>query len=43
MIDLVRQLKIKYGLKIVVISNEARELNAHRIRKFKLIENKKDF
>ncbi|MCE5318242.1 MAG: HAD family phosphatase [Parachlamydia sp.] len=38
MIDLVRQLKIKYGLKIVVVSNEARELNAHRIRKFKLDE-----
>jgi len=36
MIDLVRLLKIKYGLKIVVVSNEARELNAHRIRKFKL-------
>ncbi len=38
MIDLVRRLKIKYGLKIVVVSNEARELNAHRIRKFKLDE-----
>jgi putative hydrolase of the HAD superfamily len=38
MIDLVRWLKIKYGLKIVVVSNEARELNAHRIRKFKLDE-----
>ena len=36
MIDLVRRLKIKYGLKIVAVSNEARELNAHRIRKFKL-------
>ena len=38
MIDLVRRLKIKYGLKIGVVSNEARELNAHRIRKFKLDE-----
>lgn len=38
MIDLMRRLKIKYGLKIVVVSNEARELNAHRIRKFKLDE-----
>jgi HAD superfamily hydrolase (TIGR01509 family) len=38
MIDLARRLKIKYGLKIVVVSNEARELNAHRIRKFKLDE-----
>ena len=36
MIELVAQLKAKYGLKIVVVSNEARELNAHRIRKFKL-------
>ncbi len=36
MIDLVRRLKIKYGLKIVAVSNEARDLNAHRIRKFKL-------
>ena len=36
MIELVRTLKAKYGLKIVVVSNEARELNAYRIRKFKL-------
>ncbi len=36
MIELVRQLKTKYGLKIIVLSNEARELNAYRIRKFKL-------
>jgi len=36
MIKLVRQLKAKYGLKIIVLSNEARELNAYRIRKFKL-------
>ena len=36
MINLIRQLKAKYGLKIVVVSNEARELNAYRIRKFKL-------
>jgi putative hydrolase of the HAD superfamily len=36
MIELVRRLKEQYGLKIVVVSNEARELNAHRIRKFKL-------
>jgi len=38
MIEWVRKLKAKYGLKIVVVSNEARELNAHRIRKFKLTE-----
>jgi putative hydrolase of the HAD superfamily len=36
MIELVRKLKAKYGLRIVVVSNEARELNSHRIRKFKL-------
>jgi len=36
MIALVAQLKIRYGLKIAVVSNEARELNSHRIRKFKL-------
>ena len=36
MIKLVAQLKVRYGLKIAVVSNEARELNAHRIRKFKL-------
>jgi putative hydrolase of the HAD superfamily len=36
MIELVRNLKARYGLKIIVLSNESRELNAHRIRKFKL-------
>jgi putative hydrolase of the HAD superfamily len=36
MIGLVAQLKVRHGLKIAVVSNEARELNAHRIRKFKL-------
>jgi putative hydrolase of the HAD superfamily len=36
MIDLVRKLKPKYGLKIAVVSNEVRELNTYRIRKFKL-------
>jgi putative hydrolase of the HAD superfamily len=38
MIELVRSLKAKYGLKIVVVSNEARELNEYRIRTFKLDE-----
>jgi len=38
MIELLRRLKAKYGLKIVVVSNEARELNAYRIRTFKLDE-----
>ncbi len=36
MIDLVAQLKVRHGLKIAVVSNEAREVNAYRIRKFKL-------
>jgi putative hydrolase of the HAD superfamily len=36
MIGLVRNLKAKYGLKIIVVSNESRELNAYRIRQFKL-------
>ena len=36
MIDLVARLKVRYGLKIAVVSNEGRELNTHRIRKFKL-------
>src|ERR1017187_7165348 len=36
MIELVRNLEAKYGLKIAVVSNEARELNAYRIQKFKL-------
>ncbi len=38
MIEMFAQLKIRYGLKIAVVSNEARELNAYRIRKFKLNE-----
>jgi FMN phosphatase YigB (HAD superfamily) len=36
MIELVSRLKVRHGLKIVVVNNEARELNSHRIRKFKL-------
>jgi putative hydrolase of the HAD superfamily len=36
MIALVRKLKAKYKLKVLVVSNEARELNAYRIRKFEL-------
>ena len=36
MIELMRRLKAQFGLKIVAVSNEARELNAHRIRKFNL-------
>jgi putative hydrolase of the HAD superfamily len=36
MIALAHRLRAHYALKIVVVSNEARELNAHRIRKFDL-------
>jgi len=36
MIELVRKLKAQHGLKVAVVSNEARELNSYRIRKFKL-------
>ena len=36
MIALVAQLKLRLGMKIVIVSNEGRELNAYRIRKFKL-------
>ena len=36
MIELICNLKAKYRLKIIVVSNEAREVNAYRIRKFKL-------
>ncbi len=36
MIQLITQLKVRHGLKTIVISNEARVVNAYRIRKFKL-------
>ena len=36
MIALVTQLKLQLGMKIAIVSNEGRELNAYRIRKFKL-------
>ena len=36
MIELFAQLKVRYRLKIIALSNEARELNAYRIRTFKL-------
>ena len=36
MIELITQLKAQHGLKIAVVSNEGRELNAYRIQKFKL-------
>ena len=37
-IGLFAQLKARYGLKIAVVSNESREVNAYRIHKFKLDE-----
>jgi putative hydrolase of the HAD superfamily len=36
MISLVAQIKVRHGVKIAVVSNEGRELNVYRIRKFKL-------
>lgn len=38
MIELVTQLKLRHSLKIAVVSNEGRELNAYRIAQFKLDE-----
>jgi putative hydrolase of the HAD superfamily len=38
MIQMVRRIKSLYELKVVVVSNEARELNDHRIKKFRLEE-----
>lgn len=36
MMELVARLKARYRLKVAVVSNEGRELNVYRIRKFKL-------
>ncbi len=36
MLDLVRGLKQQYGLRVVAVSNEGRELNLHRIQAFAL-------
>jgi putative hydrolase of the HAD superfamily len=38
MIDLYKRLKAKHGFKIVVVSNEGRELTADRIQRFRLKE-----
>lgn len=38
MIELVRDLKARYGLKIAVVSNEGRELTEYRIQHFELNE-----
>ena len=36
MIELIKRLKKRYGLKIIAVSNEARELNTYRIEEFGL-------
>lgn len=36
MIELAARMKMKHGLKIAAVSNEGRELNAYRIKKFEL-------
>lgn len=36
MVELVKKIKKLYELKIVVVSNESREINAYRIKEFKL-------
>lgn len=36
MIELIHAIKLKYGMKIIAVSNEARELNIHRIANFQL-------
>jgi len=38
MVSLIIELKKEHSLKIVIVSNESRELNEHRIRKFRLNE-----
>jgi putative hydrolase of the HAD superfamily len=38
MIAVIKKIKLQYGLKIIAVSNEARELNAYRINTFKLNE-----
>ena len=38
MIELVRRLKARYGLKVATLSNEGRELTTHRINTFQLTD-----
>lgn len=38
MIAIIKKLKAKYDLRVMAVSNEGRELNAHRIEKFRLNE-----
>ncbi|NIG55173.1 HAD family phosphatase [Chitinophaga sp. Cy-1792] len=34
MLELIRLLKVKHGLKVAIVNNEGRELNTHRIHQF---------
>jgi putative hydrolase of the HAD superfamily len=36
MLELIRDIKKKYGIKIAVVNNEGRELNNYRIKKFRM-------
>jgi putative hydrolase of the HAD superfamily len=36
MIELITRLRVRHALKVIAVSNEARELNAHRIQTFEL-------
>jgi putative hydrolase of the HAD superfamily len=36
MVDMMRGLKIRYGLQVAAVSNEGRELTAYRVQQFKL-------
>ena len=38
MMELIRSLKARYGLRVAVVSNEGRELAIYRIQKFRLVE-----
>lgn len=38
MIAFIRKIKLQYGLKVIAVSNEVRELNTYRINTFKLNE-----
>lgn len=38
MLNYIKRIKLQYGLKIIAVSNESRELNDYRIIKFKLNE-----
>ena len=38
MMAFIKKIKLQYGLKIIAVSNESREINAYRIKAFKLNE-----